>query len=102
MATLMSPYPRRLVTESCQVVTTEIGHAMLVRLTAKLAEVVNGIDISPYHEGDVVELPERDCRMLIAEHWAEAVPSRVRRTRAWRSTDAGAVAEDRPRRRPRR
>jgi hypothetical protein len=66
---------------------------MLVRLTAKLADVVNGVDISRYREGDVVELPERDCRMLIAEHWAEA----VRLTRAWRP-DARAMAVDRKRR----
>jgi hypothetical protein len=73
---------------------------MLVRLTAKLAEVVNGVDLSRYHEGDVVELPERDCRMLIAEHWADAVPGGVVRSRAW-LPDAGAVAADR-KRRPRR
>ena len=28
---------------------------MHVRLTAKLAEVVNGIDLKPYAEGDIIE-----------------------------------------------
>jgi hypothetical protein len=45
---------------------------MFVRLTRKLAEVVNGIDISHCAEGDVIELPDSDAQMLIAERWAEA------------------------------
>jgi len=74
---------------------------MRVRLTAKLAEVVNGVDISRYREGDVVELPERDCRMLMAERWAEAVPTlAVPPSRAWRP-DARAIAAERKRRRHR-
>jgi hypothetical protein len=46
---------------------------MLVRLIAKLAECVNDVDLSPYSEGDVIDLPERDARMLLAERWAEQV-----------------------------
>jgi hypothetical protein len=46
---------------------------MLVRLTAKLAEVVDGLDISHCVEGDVLELSDRDGAMLIAEGWAETV-----------------------------
>jgi hypothetical protein len=74
---------------------------MFVRLTAKLAEVVNGVDLSRYREGDVVELPERDCWMLIAERWAElvAAPPRDGPTR-WRP-DARALAADRKSRRHR-
>jgi hypothetical protein len=48
---------------------------MLVRLTKKLAEVVNGIDISFCSEGDVIELPEAHALLLIAERWAEPAPS---------------------------
>jgi hypothetical protein len=74
---------------------------MLVRLTAKLAEVVNGVDLSPYCEGDVVELPAREAEMLIAERWAERVPDpRVRPPPAWRP-DARAIASDRKRTRRR-
>jgi hypothetical protein len=69
---------------------------MLVRLTAKLADVVNGVDISCCREGDVVELPERAGRMLIAEHWAVAVPPAAAIRACHR--DARAVAADRRRR----
>ena len=46
---------------------------MLVRLTKKLADVVNGIDLSHCHEGDVVELSDRHALMLVADGWAESV-----------------------------
>ena len=46
---------------------------MLVKLTAKLAEMVNGLDLSHCDEGDIIELAEGDARMLILEGWAEAV-----------------------------
>jgi hypothetical protein len=44
---------------------------MLVRLTKKLANVINGLDISQCAEGDVIDLPQRDADMLVAEQWAE-------------------------------
>jgi hypothetical protein len=46
---------------------------MLVRLNVKLAEMVNGVDLSHCEEGDVIELPVPQARMLIAERWAEEV-----------------------------
>ena len=51
---------------------------MRVRLTVKLAEVVNGIDLSGYAEGDVLELPAAQARLLLAEKWAERVPNAER------------------------
>ena len=48
---------------------------MVVRLTVKLADKVNGVDLSQYREGDVIELAVRDASMLIAEKWAEPVDS---------------------------
>ena len=93
------PYPWRLVTEILPGNPTQIGPAMLVRLTAKLAEVVNGVDLSRYREGDVVELPERECQMLVAERWAELVAMSAVAP-AWRP-DAQTVADDRKRRRHR-
>src|SRR5688500_14669487 len=42
-------------------------------MMVKLAEVVEGIDLSGIHEGDVVDLSERDARLLIAAGWAERV-----------------------------
>lgn len=75
---------------------------MLVRLTAKLAEVVDGIDLSACREGDIVELSDPDAGLLIAEGWAERVeePTESAEPRVWRP-DARAVAAER-RRRPRR
>ena len=44
---------------------------MLVRLKVKLAEMVNGLDLSHCVEGDVIDVGNRDGEMLIAERWAE-------------------------------
>jgi hypothetical protein len=46
---------------------------MRVRLIAKLAELVDRIDLTHCAEGDVIELSERDARLLMAEKWAEPV-----------------------------
>ena len=46
---------------------------MKVRLTRKLADVINEIDLSTSSVGDIIDLPQRDARILIAEGWAEGV-----------------------------
>jgi hypothetical protein len=46
---------------------------MRVRLTVKLADVVNGVDLSRYREGDVIELTRRDAMIMMAGGWAELV-----------------------------
>jgi hypothetical protein len=43
---------------------------MKVRLTRKLAQEMDGIDVSNYDVGDIIDLPERKGRMLVAEGWA--------------------------------
>lgn len=43
---------------------------MKVTLTRKLAYVLNGIDLTACHEGDVIEMRDQDARVLIAEGWA--------------------------------
>ena len=43
---------------------------MLVRLTRKLAERINGIDLRNRAVGDVMELPDREANGLVAEGWA--------------------------------
>ena len=43
---------------------------MKVRLTQKLAELINGVDLSKAHTGDTLDLTEKDARTLIAEGWA--------------------------------
>jgi hypothetical protein len=45
-----------------------------VRLTRKLAPILNGIDLSKCRVGDVILVPKAVAAMLIAEGWAELVP----------------------------
>jgi len=46
---------------------------MRVTLTRKLADYLDGIDLSEYRVGDVLDLPEHDGELLIAEQWAVPV-----------------------------
>ena len=65
---------------------------MRVRLTTKLAEVVEGVDLSAHAEGDVIELTDGDAALLIRGGWAERVAAEERITYVpWRQ----AVAADR-------
>lgn len=48
-----------------------------IRLTRKLAAVLNGLDVSSLQVGDVIELPDSAARMMIAERWAEPVSEHV-------------------------
>lgn len=48
-----------------------------IRLTRKLAAVLNGLDVSSLHVGDVIELPDSAARMMIAERWAEPISEHV-------------------------
>ncbi len=43
---------------------------MRIRLTRKLSERIDGIDISPYCVGQVLDLPAAKARLLVAEEWA--------------------------------
>jgi hypothetical protein len=46
---------------------------MKVRLTRKFANLINGIDLSKAHEGETLDLSEREAYLLLAEGWAEYV-----------------------------
>lgn len=59
---------------------------MKVRLTKKLAECLNGIDLSSANAGEVLDLDERQAALLILEGWAA------------REGEPLAEADDRPRR----
>lgn len=50
-----------------------------VRLTRKLAEVIDGIDLSGRRVGDRLPLHPDEARVLIAEGWAEPVPDPEKR-----------------------
>src|SRR5262245_27918920 len=43
---------------------------MQVLLTRKLAECIDGVDLSNHQVGDILELPAHDAHLLIAEEWA--------------------------------
>jgi hypothetical protein len=61
---------------------------MWVRLTRKLADFLDGVDVSDRHAGDVFELPTCDAHLLIAEGWAERyIPVRRPRHFADRQSD---------------
>jgi hypothetical protein len=52
---------------------------MRIRLTRRLADTLNGIDLSGCRVGQVIDLPQSDARMLILEGWASRVIERSRR-----------------------
>ena len=49
---------------------------MAVRLTRKLADMIDGIDLSACRVGEVMYLPWRDASLLIAEGWGEMIERR--------------------------
>lgn len=52
---------------------------MQIRLTRKFAEAIDGIDLSHHAVGDLIDLPQHDADLIIAEGWASSapLPSRV-------------------------
>jgi hypothetical protein len=53
--------------------TYETELRLKVRLTRKLANTMNGIDLTRVLEGECVELLPAEARLLILEGWAELV-----------------------------
>jgi hypothetical protein len=53
-----------------------LNFEMLVRLTKKFAERIDGIDLAPYRVGDTIRLPWRAAKILIAEGWAVLIERR--------------------------
>jgi hypothetical protein len=45
-----------------------------VYLARKLAEKIDGVDLTAHQEGDVLDLPPSDARLIIAEGWG--IPER--------------------------
>lgn len=74
---------------------------MRVRLTKKLADIIDGIDLTGCAVGDVLNLRAREARILVAEGWAEPQrPGESRYVSAVSHPDGPvqAQAADRPRR----
>ena len=45
---------------------------MQIQLVRKLANHLDGIDVTACNQGDVIDLPRREAELLIAERWAVA------------------------------
>ena len=58
---------------------------MLIRLTLKLADTLDGIDVSHVRQGDLVEMSALDAELMIAEGWAKRVAGNGRRDAATQS-----------------
>lgn len=48
---------------------------MQIRLTRKLADFIDGIDLSHRGVGDLIDLPQYQAELLIAEGWARSTPA---------------------------
>jgi len=66
---------------------------MRIRLVRKLADAIDGVDISPYAVGDVIDLPADEARLLIAERWAASAENPARRRDVRRFSGPRQVAE---------
>jgi len=56
---------------------------MRVRLIRKLADRLDGVDVSGHSSGDILELSRREAELLIAERWAEPEAVAERGGRPW-------------------
>jgi hypothetical protein len=63
---------------------------MQIRLTRKLADSIDGIDLSRRCVGDLIDLPEHHADLLIAEGWASPAASGPRVTPAHRGQHQSA------------
>ena len=72
---------------------------IVVRLTQKLARVIDGIDLTDHHVGELISLSALQARVLIAEGWAEPIVERRARKPVQQQP---ALAADSSRRRKRR
>ena len=55
---------------------------MKIRLTRKFADLINGIDLSNAHTGEMLDLSQREAEILLAEGWAEYAGAPQPRERA--------------------
>ena len=58
-----------------------LGDIVVVRLTHKFAQMLDGVDLSKYSVGDTVAFHAHEARLLIAEGWAEPIAERRNRDR---------------------
>jgi hypothetical protein len=58
-----------------------VGWMTRIRLTRKLANRIDGIDLSHRRTGEIMEISSHDARLLMAEGWATADDAPVRKKR---------------------
>lgn len=61
-----------------------------VRLTRKLADFINGVDLTHHKVGDVIEVPSYSALMLMGEGWGEPLDSELLRSRDLLKPRAGS------------
>ena len=72
---------------------------MRVRLIRKLANILDGIDVSGSAEGDVLNLRRPQAYLLIAEQWAAPLtPASTKEVRGFSAAQPRPLAADRVRR----
>ena len=62
--------PQRLRPERRRNLAAVLTERVLVRLTRKYAEMIDGVNLEHFSVGDRLELTPRDANILIAEGWA--------------------------------
>ena len=67
---------------------------MQIKLTRKLADYLDGIDVSKCREGAVIDLPRIEAQLLIAERWAVPFYAPPNEIRSVSSAVERAVADD--------
>lgn len=73
---------------------------MEVRLTRKLAESLDGVDLSDHRVGDVFDVTRHEAELLIAEEWAVQVAARPPRMKSGTAVRfRRGMVENQPRRR---
>jgi len=73
---------------------------MRIQLRKKLANCLDGVDVSKHVEGDVILLPRSEAELLIAEGWALPFYGRRAEQRGTSMHQDPAVAADQSQRRP--
>src|SRR5262245_13277532 len=68
---------------------------MKVRLLRKLAECIDGVDLSRRQVGEVFDLSRAEARLLIAEQWAEPARRGTTEVRSDSAARPQAIAADR-------
>jgi hypothetical protein len=74
-----------------------LAFSVRVRLTKKLAEEIDGVNLAGRQVGDVMNLSEKEAKLLLAEEWAQ--PDRQERRRGHRREQSEAAEWSRRKRR---